>query len=471
MAALLALISIAPVVQTWVAQLVLGRQSGLHGSVGAVSARFGQVQIADLHLERDGAVFTIPYFEARLPLTVAVWNHAVKVRSLVAKGWTLDLSHGPGPADASAQVGAVPEGGAGAGGVPQAAVAPAQLWLHVFREILRGAKLPCDLSLDGVDLEGDVLMASPPGNPPSKVHLIVKGNGVAAGRDGDWAIDATGEFRDTRFGTVELATHGRLAVAMDSPRTLQRVELKGDLSAEGRSLPPGLAWLVDVAATRGAGEENYTLDLSRDNRRLATILVHVPAATGRLVGTWKVDLRDTDLAPFVTVRHLPAVAASGEGEVEADIALARVHAPGRLNIVAGRLGVLAPTLDFLGTVTMDTRFDLVHSGQTIRVDRLSVSVAGSGRAALVQSVQPFDCDEQTGHLTVADPGNDWLEVSIGAFPLQGLPDLPGGLTFAGGNATGEIIARAANGGLALHSKTPVTASDVAVQYAGKMVGR
>jgi hypothetical protein len=471
LAALLAVVSIAPVLQTWVAQLVLARQSGLHGSIGALSARFGEVQIADLHLERDGAVFTIPYFEARLPLTTAVWNRKLAVRSLVAKGWTLDLSHSPGPADASAQVGAAPERGEGAGALTPAAAAPAQELLHVFREILRGAKLPCDLALDGVDLEGDVLVASGPGNPPSKVHVIVKGNGVAAGREGAWAIDATGEFRDTRFGTIDLAAHGRLAVAMDSPRTLNRVELKADLAAEGRSLPPGLAWSVDIAAARGAGEETYTLDLSRDNRRLATILVHAPAATGRLVGTWKIDLRDSDLAPFVPDRHLPAVAASGEGEFDADAALTRVHAPGRLNIVAGRLGVLAPPLDFLGTVTLDTRFDLVHSGQTIRVVRLSVSVAGPGRAAVVQSLQPFDCDERTGHLTVADPRNDWLEVSVGAFPLTGLPDLPGGFTFAGGNATGECVVRFTQGGWAFRSKTPVTASDVAVQRAGKMVER
>jgi hypothetical protein len=45
------------------------------------------------------------------------------------------------------------------------------------------------------------------------------------------------------------------------------------------------------------------------------------------------------------------------------------------------------------------------------------------------------------------------------------------LTFAGGNATGEFLVRAAKGGWAFRSKTPVTASDVAVQHAGKTVGR
>ena len=471
LAALLAIVSIAPVVQTWVAQGMLARQPGLHGSIGALEARFGKAQIGDLHLEFDGAVFTIPYLEARLPLTAALWNRKLPVRSLVARGWTLDLSRSPDPALAQTPVVAVPGRGEGAAAPAPATAAPAQELLRIFRGILRGWKLPCDLSLDGIDLEGDILIAGAPGNPPSKVHVTVKGDGLAAGHESVLAIDATGEFRDSWVGTADLAVHGRLVVAMDSPRTLNRVELKADLSAEGRSLPPGLAWFVDLAAARGAGEETYTLDLSRDRRRLATVLVHAPAATGRLVGTWKIDGRDSDLAPFVAGRPLPSVTAGGEGDFDTDVAFTRVHALGRLNILAGRLGVLAPPLDSLGTVTLDTRFDLVRSGQSIRVDRLSVSLAGSGRAAVVQSLQPFDVDERTGHLTMTDPRNDWLEASIGAFPLNGLPDIMGGFAFAGGNATGEIIARAANGGLALRSKTPVTASDVAVQYAGKMVGR
>ncbi len=470
LAALLALVSIAPVVQTWVAQLALARQSGQHGSIRALSARFGEVQIADLHLEREGAIVTIPYLDARLPLTTALLKRKLVVRNLVARGWTLDLSHRSDTQNAPTPAGTGPERAEGSAALPPATVAPAQEVLRVFRGILRGGQLPCDLSLDGVDLEGDVVVADGLGNPPARVHVIVKGDGVAAGRESALAIDATGEFHDSRGRTIDLAVHGRLAVAMDSPRTLNRVELKADLSAEGRLFPKGFACSVDIAAARGASDETYTLDLSRDSRRVVTVLVRAPAAPGRLVGTWKVDLRDSDLAPFMPDRPLPSVAAEGEGDVGADAAFTRVHALGRLNIVAGRLGVLVPPLDFLGTVTADARFDVVRSGQSIRVDRLSVSLAGPGRTAVVQALQPFDCDERTGHLTVADPSKDWMEASIGAMSLVGLPDLLEGFSFVGGNATGELVARVPSGGLALRSKTPLIVTGVAVQHAGKMIG-
>ena len=473
LAALLAVVSIAPILQTRVAKFALAKRPGLHGSIGALSARFGDLQIADLHLERDGAIITIPYLEAHLPLTAALWTRKIAARSLVAKGWTLDLSHGPGPAEAPTPASGVagPERAEGSG-VPAPAVAPpAQALLQVIHGILSGGKFPCDVSLDGVDLEGDVLVPSPPGNPPTKIHVAVKGDGVAAGRDSALVIDAAGEFPDTTFGSIYLTAHGHLVVAMDSPRTLNRIELKAELWSDGRSLPKDLVWSVDVAAARSTGEETYTLDLGRDSRRLASILVHVPAATGRLMGTWKIDLRDSDLALFLANRPLPSVAASGEGDFDTDAALTRVHALGRLNLVTSRWSALAPSLDFLGAVTLDTRFDLAHSGQFLRVDRLSVSVAGPGRAAVVQSLQPFDLDERTGHPTLTDPRNDWLEVSIGEFPLTGLPDLPGGFNFTGGKAKGDFVARTANGGYALRSKTPVTASDVAVQRAGKVVGR
>ena len=457
LAAVLAIVSIAPILQTWAAKYALARQPGLHGSIGAMSARFGEVQVADLHLERDGAIITIPYLEAHLPLTAAMWTRKIAARSLVAKGWTLDLSHRPAPAEAPVSV---PTAAAPVGGV-----------LQVIHGILRGGKLPCDLSLDKVDLEGDVLVPSPPGNPPTKIHVAIKGEGVAAGRDSALTIDAAGEFPDTWLGTIFLTAHGHLIVAMDSPRTLNRIELKVELWSDGRSLPKDIVWSVDIAATRGADEETYNLDLGRDHRSLASFLVHVPAATGRLVGTWKIDLRDSDLALFLANRPLPSVAANGEGDFDTDAAFTRVHALGRLSLMTSRWSVLAPSLNFLGTVPLETRFDLAQSGQSLRVDRLSVSVAQSNRTATVQSLQPFDFDERTYHLVVADPRNDWLEASIGAFPLTGLPNLPGGFTFTGGKAKGDFIVKATNGGYAFRSKAPVTASDVTVQRTGKVVGR
>ena len=57
---------------------------------------------------------------------------------------------------------------------------------------------------------------------------------------------------------------------------------------------------------------------------------------------------------------------------EADPGSGRIRAVGRLHALAGRLGVLAPPLDALGTVPLDSEFDLTRDGASIRVDRSTV---------------------------------------------------------------------------------------------------
>ena len=470
LAAIFLAAAFSPDVQTWIAQKALAGQPGLHASLGSLSAGLARTDVTDLHLEIDGAVLTLPSLQARLPLTTAVWKRKVLVRSLVAKGWTLDLSRSPEPEAARAQAGLAPEGGRGTESSAPAKAVPAQKVARVFRGILSRWVLPCEVSLDEVDLEGDVLVAVPPGTAPSRMHVTVKGGGIAAGHESALAFDAVGAVADPRLPLSAVAAHGRLIVAMTSPRILDLIEIKANVSAEG-ALPADLILSADVAATGGAGEETYTLDLSRGSRHLATVVARFPEATRRFEGTWKVDLRDSDLTRFFPNHSFPSIAAAGDGGFDADTTFSQVHASGRLNALASHLGVLAPVLERLESVTLDARFDLTHSGQTTRIDRLSVSLPGDRLAAVVQSLQPFSLDERTGALKVTDPRADWLEGSIRGFPLAWLSDLTDGFTFAGDNAAGEFIIRAADGGFALRPKTPFTAVGVAVERAGRTVGR
>jgi hypothetical protein len=468
---LLVLVAVAftPLVQTWIAQTMLDRRPGLQSSLGSLSARFGKVEIADLHLEAHGVVLTLPSLQARLPLTTAVRDGKLVVRSLVAKGWTLDLSRTPEPEAAPAHAVAAPETGSAAGPTVQTEVMAMQEVEQVFRGILGGWELPYDVSLDGVDLEGDVLIAVSPDRGPVQVHVIIKGGGMAAGHEGAFTIDA--EAADPWLRANSVAAHGRLVVAMKSPRTFNRVEITADLSAQGGWFQEGFAVSADFAAAQSAGEETCTFDLSRGGRHLATFLARYADATRRVSGDWKIDLRDADLAPFGLDRPLPAMAAAGDGHFDADASFAQVHVLGRLTAVASHLGVLAPSLDRLGETTLAAHFDLARSGQSIRVNDLDVSLAGAEPVAAVQLLQPFDFDAKTGELKVADPHGDWLKGSVKGFPLAWLSGLTGRFTFAGGDATGEFVLQAANGGFTLRPKSPLTATGVSVQSAGRTLGR
>ena len=470
LAAILVALAFAPIVQTWIAQAFLAAHLPVQGSVGSVSAGFGKLEIDDLRLEFNGAVLTVPSLQARLPLVDAAFKRRIRVQRLAAKGWTLDLSRVRGRAPAQAKAVATPRD-AGQAAAAQAEVITAQTLAFALREIIKSWALPCDLSLDGTDLEGDLLVPGQSNNGSRRFHISVNGGGLAAGREGTFAIDASNAVVNSDLSVTVVAAHGRLIIAMASPRTLKRFEVKAEVSAKGGSLPEDVALSTDIAAFRDPRGEVYSLELRRGSRRLAAVDARFPEASGHLEGTWKMDLRDPDIAPFFPDHPLPAFSTDGDGRFDTDAAFTRVHALGRLNATVSRLGVMAPPLNRLGTAVIDLRFDLTHSGRTLRVDQLRAAISATGPNALVQSLQPFTIDEGSGSMKVSDPRADWLEGSVRGLPVAwfGFPGLR--VDLAGGDVAGQFALRAVNGDLALRSKGPLTASGVSILRAGGVLAR
>ncbi len=470
LAAILAALAFAPIVQTWIAQAFLAAHLPVQGSVGSVSAGFGKLEIDDLRLELNGAVLTVPSLRARLPLLDAAFKRRIRVESLAAKDWTLDLSRVRGGGPAPTKAVAAP-GDAGQAAAAQAEVITAQAVAFTLREIMNGWALPCDVSMDGTDLDGNVLVPGQSRGASRRVHVALKGGGLAAGREGTFAIDAENAVVNSDLSVTVVAAHGRLFIAMASPRTLKRFEIEAEVSAKGGSLPENVAVSADIAASRDPGGGQFTLGLSRGSRRIAAVDARFPDASGRLEGGWKIDLRDSDFAPFFPDHPLPAFSTDGDGRFDADAAFTRVHALGRLNTTVSRLGALAPALVRLGTTVVDLRFDLAHSGQTLRVDQLRVAISATGPNALVQSLQPFVLDENTGSMKVSDPRADWLEGSIRGLPVAwfAAPDFR--VALAGGDVAGQFAVRAVNGDLALRSKGPFSAAGVSILRAGGVIGR
>ena len=459
-AAVLVLVAVAPAFQTWAAQRALTGRPGLQGTLGSVSAGFGEVDVEDLHMEADGAVLTLPSLKAKLSLTSAVVRRRVLVRSLVAKGWTLDLTR------AGLAAGASGPAGAPSGGPPAARVVEA--YLHA---ILGGRELPFDGSLDGVDLEGDILLAPLPGRAPARVHLAVRGGGMAPGHEGEFTFEVSGALADSGLPIGAFAARGSLHAAMDSPRSVNRVRVDCEVSDNSGSAQRNLSLSAEIASARGAQEETYACTLGRSGRHLATVRAVLHEATRRLDGTWEFDLLDSDLAPYVADHPLPRGSLAGHGDFRTGADLASLHASGALHSSAGGLGAVAPCLAPLGTVTLDARFDATRDGRTIRVDSLSVSLAGSRPVAAARSLQAFTLDERTDALTLSDPRADLLKVSVMALPLSWLSGLTGKVTLAGGDASGELLIRSENGGFGLRAGAPLAAAGVSVLRAGRTLGR
>ena len=461
----LVLTAIAPPVQTWAAELALNHKPGVQASLGSLAAGFGRIDVEQAHIEVNGVVLTVPLLQAQVPLTTALLRRKVSIGGLVAKGWKLDLSRAH---NFSAK--AMPDDGQnGAGAVltDQEGVS-ARRAAFLLLGGLTSLKLPFELSLDDVELEGDVLLPGPPGKAPVQIHVTLVGGGLAAGHEGTFTFDTAAQGADSPSGSA--FSHGKLVVVMKTPSSVDAVRIETDLTVSGESMPKTLAMSVAVSAIRSEGGGTYTLKMSRGGRRLATFTAKSKRSTSSLEGTWKVELSESDLAPFSPFDSLPAIAAVGEGSFEADEGLAHVHALGRLRSTAGNLAFIAPVLGRIGKTTLDANFDVTRTGPLLHVDHLSLSLATTQSEILVKSKQVFDFNAGTGALAVSLPDSDFIEGSLRGFPLEWLSSPTSRFRFTAGEAKAQFVVRAHDGGFALRLKDALRASGVSLSGPGMPEG-
>ena len=460
-------------VQTGIAHRVLASHPGLGVTLGSVSAGPGRVEVRNLRVATRGAVLTLPALDADLPLVSAGLRHKILVTRLVAKGWTLDLSKarplaastGDTPAPSRAREFSLLSSAFATDNATAAAVAP-----RLFQGLFAQLQLPVDLTLDGVDLVGDVILPDIDGHSAGRVRVTLAGGGLAAGASGTFALALDAEASATGAPVNSLALRATVLAAMDTPRTFTRVTAKADASATGPNFPRGVKLAADLAATRTDAGENYTVTLATEDKQLLAAQAALAKNAGKLDGTWKLDMHDTDLAPFALGRRLPVFAATGDGRFDTEATFDEIHAVGRLHAGADSLAVIKPELAAMGAVRLDAEFDVARRGDTTRVERLSVAVDGAQPVVSVESLQAFAFTLKDGKLTelhVADPARDLLGIVLHGLPLAWAQPFLKNFTLAGGDLRGEFAASARNGGFALRAKTPLTAGGISLAQAGR----
>jgi hypothetical protein len=461
-------------VQTWMARRALAARPGLHATLGSVAAGVSRVRLREVRIESRGAVLTLPALETELPLFSAAFRGRVLVARLVAKGWILDLTQAPHLAAALA---ALPAGGAATGSAPapargfsflpsaRAAGPAAPAAPPLFQGLFRELQLPFDLTLDGVELEGDVILPPLAGRTgPHRVHVAIRGGGLGAGRgDGRFAITLTAAKNDGGILTVQTA----LAAAMDTPRTFTRLSARSEADVTGGKFPQGITLAVRGTADRTAAGEDYQLTLTGKRAQLLAVQANFSAADAGIDGTWKLDLHDADLSPFAFGRPLPAFMAKGGGQFETDAAFAQVHATGRLDASVDRLAALRSELSAVGAVELATDFDVLQHAGSPRVAHLTATVTGAAPVLHLRALQDFEFNLSTGALRVADPTKDLLDVSVAGLPLAWAQPFLDDFAVSGGAVRGEFAASARDGGLALRARRPLTVAHLSVSHAGQ----
>jgi len=129
-----------------------GPAAGSSGNLGIALGGLWESQCRRVAAEDRRSGSHSASLKAELPLTTAVWDRRFLVRKLVAKGWTLDLRQLPAPkAGESTESAPAPDQGQGSPATAERVSVPKRR--ASFLRDFEPMALPCDVSLDGVDLE------------------------------------------------------------------------------------------------------------------------------------------------------------------------------------------------------------------------------------------------------------------------------------------------------------------------------
>jgi hypothetical protein len=445
--ALVVAVAFLPAVQTWAARRAVASVAGPGASIERASFGPGRLSLQGVRVEMDGAVLLLPSVDAELAVVPALFGKRYHLTSLAARGWTLDLTRARSAAPNAAER-----------GYP---------WLEgVFGGALALFNVRADVALDGAHLEGDVIFPDELGRPAAKAHVVVAGGGIGVGRDARFLCSARAEVEDARSPVSAIAASAVLSARMDASGKFSRAELRADATASGGQFPNGISLSGAASAARNGGKESLSVSLVRGSERIVAFEAAAPDSALGMAGTWELNLRDTDLAPFSLGRVLPEFYVAGGGSYDFDPSTGDARAAGKLRATADRLGVVDAALGTLGHVNLVADFDMARQGSSLSVARLDTSLSGASPVATVRALQSFEFNTSTGVLKVPNPNDDLVGISVKGIPLSWLKGVVPRVGLAGSDAQGELVMRAEDGRLVLRTRAPLRTSGTSVSIGG-----
>jgi len=438
----------------------------------------GSLRLRGVNVGAEGVGVKIPALELRGDLLGIARGKGVTITKLEARDWTLDLRAVDAEDLRELLAAAVPSrtDGAGAGehlsggfALLPAAYAQSEggagvdpVLRTVFKGIFPHLVLPVDLSVDGVDFGGRVLLPKrfwSPESPVMTIWLGVTGGGFRPGEQGKFKLVSRAQFRDEtgrvpglpRDFDTTFEFRADVAAVLEGTRQVSEVSLTLNSWAEGGLILETLHAGVEAAARRVSGGEDYSVQVSIADKRWVEVSGHYSAAkaanggpdgVGEFVGKWDIALRDVDLpvalfegGPLQAFAPLPPFELSGEGRFELDALFSDLRSEGRLQVSVRELDERLPDVPSqLGDLKVEADFAFQASGlggaegatmqERVEQLRFSITPLGSTDPLLVlAAAQPFELQGERGEADGA-VGIRGIVAENPEFPLLSV-DIPG----------------------------------------------
>lgn len=444
-------LALTPPVQRWAVLRAARDVPGLKLGLASVSAGFSGVTLTGVKAEHQGVPVSVERLEADLSPLDFVFGRHLRINRLKIAGLHVDASRLSRTRAEAAAVGAP-------------AAAPG---------LLAQVRLPFDLTLGDVHIEGRARLPGAPAQPPLEAAYTLTGGRFALGQEGALHLDAT--LRNPANGAKVSALQARadLRTTLTAQRTFNRISLTTLAEAQGTGLAGPTQLKIGAELYQTSAGENYEVTVSTLQQGAAEnaliVNARLPAGTRRYAGEWALKARTAQIEPFFLGGALPDFDARGDGRFAFDAATESFSVEGGLQGRVNRLEAIEPAWRTFGALQVDADFDVGQQDGVVDLRRFRARVAGAGPVLAVQNTAPLRYDLRKGELLANGGGTDTLlRVDLLGLPLDWARPFISQADVSGGKVTGQVdLARASAGATAVAVRGQLRLDELNVVQQGR----
>jgi hypothetical protein len=448
--ALVAAVALTPPVQQWAVRRALAGQTGWQLQFAHLAAGPSRAEATEVIFERRGLRVRLPRAEVEYSLWRYLFQRRVVITRLVASGLELDLSKTTSAPSAS-----------------QAAGAPA-----AAPGAIAQIRLPWEIVVGTVDLGGHVLLPGATGKPAIPVKFSLTGGGLAPGQEGLLRFRA--DFADTTPGArvTALRTAGELRVRETHQRNFDHAHLQLTIDAEGAQFAGPSRLRLNARLDTIATGANYTLAIDTLQgaavENLLTLEATAPTREPVFTGRWAAHARRAQIEPFFLGDALPQFSLAGAGTFTVRADNADAAAQGELQLSAANLEALDPALRALGAVNVEVRFDAAAERTALRLNHLTLRVAGERPVATLEIKRPVAFEPRTRGVQLAVGDDEVGRLQVHGLPLAWVRPFVHTIDVSGGLVTGEFVVAGGAGELHVRTVTPLRVAGLNLVRDGRL---
>ena len=433
-------ILILPAFQTWLANSQLDKAGFNDTNLGFVSASFGKLSIEDFSFKKDGVSFTLPALDAKLPVINTLQSKQANLKELVAKGWILDLTN------------------------QKKAEFNFNTLSKLLESFFNALPIPVGLSIDGIELDGQIIIPGIGGRSPIHSHLQVSAGRLNIEGKGTLTFSLSSIFGDPEMLVNGMHLDGTFSFQLNKQRHLESYSIKANGVPTGTAFPDGTSYDLTLDRAKAGSDEYITTEVTSSNSKLLKLRAYIDSSYSKVSGVWSLNADQNTLGHFISDKALASFNAYGSGTFEYAETTDAFTVTGLLHDEFDHLEVLNPDLSALNRIKTDSEFSFKVANNQLTLLKLSGTLATNKTIATYKIYRPIILNTTTWNLNTELLDKDLLQLTPKALPLEWISCLTKPVLLSGKDADGDFSLKKTKDGFKLSTSKPFHSSDLTLNF-------